>query len=126
VQLRVDMDGHLEHGLAVVVAVDLQVVDDRDQGVDAECVVGDGRAQGVLEVDVQVVHAGWVVYVGHNLVGVHARLCLDGLAGLHVEPGEHGHVAPPQVPKRPEPHIRDHCQPMEGRVEPPSAPFQRL
>ena len=122
-QFRVDVDGHLEHGLAVVVAVDLQVVDDRDQGMDAECVVRDGRAQGVLEVDVQVVHAGGVVYVGHDLVRVHTSLGLYGLAGLHVELREHGNMLPSQVPERPQLNIRDHCQPVEGRLDSPHAPL---
>ena len=68
----------------VVVAVDFQVVDDVEHGMDPEGVVG--RADRVLEVHVQLVHAGRVVDVDHDLVGVSAGLGPDLPAALGVDP----------------------------------------
>ena len=65
----------------VVVAVDFQVVDDVEHRMDSEGVV-----DWVLEVHVQLVHAGRVVDVDHDLVGVSAGLGPDLPAALGVDP----------------------------------------
>ena len=124
-QVGVEVDRELEEGLFVVVPVDGdgEVVDDGAQQVHAERVVR-RRPQGVLEVDVQLVHAGRVVDVGHHLVRGHPRLLPDLLAAGVVQPHQHGDVLAPQVADGPQAGVDHHREPVEGR--PPRPPPRHL
>ena len=53
--------------------------------MDAKGVVGDVRAYGVLEVDVELVDARWVVDVCHDLISPHPSLLQYFLAAEGVE-----------------------------------------
>ena len=68
----------------------------------------------MLEMNVELVHAGWVVHVCHDLVEWDPHLVLDLLACLGVERDEHWDVLAAEVSERPQRGVRGYGQPVEG------------
>ena len=107
------VDGHVERGLEIVVRIDLQVVDDGREVVHAVGVPVAVLAVRERKVHVQLVHAGWVVHVGHDLLLPDARLLLDGLQADLQHLLEHGDVLAPEVAQRAEVAIVRDGEPVE-------------
>ena len=90
--------------------------------MDAEGVVGHVLAYGVLEMDVQLVDAGRVVDIGHDLIRCNASLLENLVAALGVQLLQHRYMGAPEVPDGFQLGVGDNREPMEALGPPPDAP----